>query len=597
MKLGSALHYRYEVDGLRALAVVPVILFHAESTTFSGGFVGVDVFFVISGYLITSILLSNGDNFSIKNFFERRARRLLPALFFVMTISIPAGWYWMVPDLLENFGQSLISTSLFSNNILLWITTDYFGIEGRFKPLLHTWSLSVEEQYYLIFPILYSIYLKFGRSALLHVLILIGCSSLLMSFLLQNRYPTAVFYLLPFRAWELIAGALCAYAPTHQLSRVVSEVGGAIGLSMIIFSVFIFDSATALSTTYLMIPVIGSAFIILCSNKGTFVGKLLSIRPLVLIGTISYSLYLWHQPIISFIWIRKFESPDFVDQMYILILSLLFAYPTWKYIEKPYRNAVSSRNFVWTFVLIGAFLIISGLVLHFSKGHLGYRANAFNSESGGSRSDNSKYSLVPFRYLNSNFIDDKKLNVLVLGNSYARDFINSGLENGYFSNSEISYTDKVPICVESETSLSRSLAERIAETDVLIFGSPTIDLSCWRNDFSVFERLGAKRIVVIGTKNFGWNMNAVHLLDPEVRFQYEAEIMNEYVMLNNAHRAALPPEVFVDMMDAMGGADGTILVYTEERKLISWDQSHLTRAGAQWVGRRLFDHPLLRDLK
>ena len=148
--------YRPEIDGLRALAVIPVILFHAGFDLLSGGFIGVDVFFVISGYLITTILIDDLENkrFSIINFYERRARRILPALFFVMLLCIPFAWMWMLPDALENFGQSLVSTSLFSNNILLMLTSaDYWELKAVYKPLLHTWSLAVEEQYYIIFPI------------------------------------------------------------------------------------------------------------------------------------------------------------------------------------------------------------------------------------------------------------------------------------------------------------------------------------------------------------------------------------------------------------------------------------------------------------
>lgn len=147
------MHHRNEIDGLRALAVVPVLLFHAGFDTFSGGFVGVDIFFVISGYLITTIIIEDMEQkrFSIVNFYERRARRILPALFLVMLVCIPFSWFWMLPDPLENFGQAIVATTLFSNNILLYITSGYWELASEFKPLLHTWSLGVEEQYYVFF--------------------------------------------------------------------------------------------------------------------------------------------------------------------------------------------------------------------------------------------------------------------------------------------------------------------------------------------------------------------------------------------------------------------------------------------------------------
>ena len=158
--------YRPELDGLRALAVLSVILFHAEFEVFSGGFVGVDVFFVISGYLITTILIDDIENkrFSIVNFYERRARRILPALFFVMLVCIPFAWIWMLPDPFENFGQSIVATTLSGNNILLFLTSGYWDLAAKFKPLLHTWSIGIEGQYYIFFPLLFVLIWRFGQS-------------------------------------------------------------------------------------------------------------------------------------------------------------------------------------------------------------------------------------------------------------------------------------------------------------------------------------------------------------------------------------------------------------------------------------------------
>ena len=165
--------YRAEIDGLRALAVLPVILFHAGFELFGGGFVGVDVFFVISGYLITSIIISEmgRDNFSLINFYERRARRILPALFFVMLVSIPFAWFWLTPGDLKDFGQSLIAVATFSSNILFWIESGYFATASELKPLLHTWSLAVEEQYYILFPLFLMIFWNLPKKYLLLLLI------------------------------------------------------------------------------------------------------------------------------------------------------------------------------------------------------------------------------------------------------------------------------------------------------------------------------------------------------------------------------------------------------------------------------------------
>jgi peptidoglycan/LPS O-acetylase OafA/YrhL len=197
--------YRAEIDGLRALAVLPVILFHAGFEWFSGGFVGVDVFFVISGYLITTIIISEmaDGKFSIINFYERRARRILPALFFVMAACLPFAWFWLAPTHLKNFGQSLAAVSTFSSNILFWWESGYFDTAAELKPLLHTWSLAVEEQFYLLFPLLLMITWRLGVRWILTLLALLFLCSLALAHWGAYNYPTASFYMLPTRGWEL----------------------------------------------------------------------------------------------------------------------------------------------------------------------------------------------------------------------------------------------------------------------------------------------------------------------------------------------------------------------------------------------------------
>ena len=210
--------YRAEIDGLRALAVLPVILFHAGFELFGGGFIGVDVFFVISGYLITTIIISEmGEGkFSIVNFYERRARRILPALFFVMAVCIPFAWMWLSPFDLRNFGQSLVAVSTFSSNILFWLESGYFDTASELKPLLHTWSLAVEEQYYIIFPLFLIATWQFGHIWILALLSLIFLVSLGIAQWSAVNAPSAAFYLLPARGWELLIGVFAAFYLKHR---------------------------------------------------------------------------------------------------------------------------------------------------------------------------------------------------------------------------------------------------------------------------------------------------------------------------------------------------------------------------------------------
>ena len=210
--------YRPDIDGLRALAVVPVLLFHAEVPGFSGGFVGVDIFFVISGYLITRIILRDISlqRFSMLSFIERRVRRILPALYLVMIACIPAAWFLMLADDFENFGQSTLATVVSANNVLIWLTSSYWGIASDFKPLLHTWSLGVEEQFYLGYPLLLLMLSRFRRSATAWVMAIVWIASIISAQVLLDRAPSAVFLLLPFRMFELLTGALLAWWETRR---------------------------------------------------------------------------------------------------------------------------------------------------------------------------------------------------------------------------------------------------------------------------------------------------------------------------------------------------------------------------------------------
>ena len=204
--------YRPEIDGLRAFAVIPVVLFHAGFEMFKGGYVGVDVFFVISGYLITSIILKEMElgTFSITKFYERRARRILPALFFVMLVCLPFAWIWMMPEQLRSFSQALFAVSIFSSNILFWLKVNYFAASSELNPLLHTWSLAVEEQFYILFPLLLLFLWPLGKKKIFLILIIITFISLLISEWGSRNHPIANFYLAPARAWELLFGALGA---------------------------------------------------------------------------------------------------------------------------------------------------------------------------------------------------------------------------------------------------------------------------------------------------------------------------------------------------------------------------------------------------
>lgn len=380
--------YRREIDGLRAVAVLPVILFHAGFEMFRGGFVGVDVFFVISGYLITTIVLAELDKgiFSIVNFYERRARRILPALFLVMAFCIPMAWFSLLPRDMKDFSQSLIAVSVFASNVLFWRENDYFETTSELKPLLHTWSLAVEEQYYLFFPLFLMLFWKFGRRSIYIALGLVLVASLSVAQWAAYARPVGAFYLLPTRGWELLIGAFVAFYMTEPNRRkfggVVHEAAGWSGIAMILYAVFFYSNATPFPGLFALVPTLGTALVILFSGQQTVVGRLLSNRVFVGIGLISYSAYLWHQPLFAFARYKSAVEPGHLMFVAMSLLTFSLAYLSWKYVEAPFRAKKRfTRGFVFRFSLIGnlSFLVV-GFVGHQTEGFRGrYPEDLLNS--------------------------------------------------------------------------------------------------------------------------------------------------------------------------------------------------------------------------
>jgi len=375
----EAMDYRREIDGLRALAVLPVILFHAGFETFSGGFVGVDVFFVISGFLITTIILAELEQgkFSIVNFYERRARRILPALFLVMLVCIPFAWFWLLPSDMKDFSQSLVAVSVFASNILFWRESGYFDTAAELKPLLHTWSLAVEEQYYVIFPLFLMLFWKLGKRWILVTLGLVFFVSLALAQWAAFAKPDAAFYLLPTRGWELLIGAFAAFylskANRKEFGKSVSEIGGWLGVAMIMFAVFAYSKTTPFPGLYALVPTIGTALIILFATQQTTVGKFVGNKAFVGVGLISYSAYLWHQPLFAFARHKGLTEGSHIAFLLLSFLTLILAYLSWKYVEAPFRRrSIISRRLIFSFGFVFTLFFIC-------IGYIGYVKNGFES--------------------------------------------------------------------------------------------------------------------------------------------------------------------------------------------------------------------------
>jgi peptidoglycan/LPS O-acetylase OafA/YrhL len=379
-----AIKYRPEIDGLRALAVLPVMLFHAGIPGFEGGFIGVDVFFVISGFLITSIIRRQQQlgSFSLARFYERRARRILPALFIVLLTCLPFAWLWLLPEDLSSFGASLWSVMLFGSNLHFYSESGYFNAAAELKPLLHTWSLAVEEQFYLLFPLLLA-FLARRERWLKPAIALLIIGGFAFSLWLTTENPALAFFGAQARAWQLMIGALCALLP---LQREAWRWATLAGLSGLLASLALTHSATAWPGLAALLPTLSSALLCWASRPGQPGFAVLSHRYLVALGLMSYSAYLWHQPLLAFARHRAIGEPPQALLVALLLLSLGLAYVSWRWIEAPFRRPkqVSVR---WLYTASGfcaLLLAAAGVAAQKSGGfpqRLGPGATALRSQA------------------------------------------------------------------------------------------------------------------------------------------------------------------------------------------------------------------------
>lgn len=355
--------YRADVDGLRSIAVISVILFHYFHRSFPGGFVGVDVFFVISGYIITSVILNDIGKgiFSFSNFYERRIKRIIPCLLLVIAFSFAAAHFVFLPADYKIFTQSAIYSSLFSANIFFWMQSGYFDTASHLKPLLHIWSLGVEEQFYIIFPVLLFIALRFGRNAATSFVFLVFTASLCVSIWGTADHKDAAFFLLPFRAWELALGSLLALLAPRlpQLPPNWAKFVLFAGLGAILLAVFRYSSATVFPGIAALLPCAGAALAIY-AGQHSFSFNILEFRPLVFLGKISYGLYLWHWP--PYVFLIYMEG-DLQPIHYLMLGAITLGAATISYFafEMPIRrNRSMAPKYVFASAALATVTLIAG---------------------------------------------------------------------------------------------------------------------------------------------------------------------------------------------------------------------------------------------
>jgi peptidoglycan/LPS O-acetylase OafA/YrhL len=448
------LTYRPEIDGLRAIAVGVVILYHSEISIigyepFKGGFIGVDIFFVISGYLITSIILKElvtTGTFSFKHFYEKRVRRILPVLLFVMLVSLPFAWEYLLPSSFIDFSKSILYSLGFSSNLYFHFSSQEYGGLDKIIPFLHTWSLSVEEQYYILFPIVLLITFRYFRKYLIHILILGFVISLGLAEWSSRNFSSVSFYFLHTRMWELLAGSILAFFEItlghRSKNKILNLILPSIGLLLIGHSILFFNDEMFHPSFYTLSPIIGVCLIIWFSSKNELITKILSTKLFVGIGLISYSLYVWHYPIFGFIRINGLVTGSIIGKLTLIPLIIFLSILSYLIIERPFRNQKLSFNLIIIFLSIMFFIIIifnikiikgngfESRFEHLKKINQNY--NLDNSYLGKTRMNNSQQNLIDF--------DVKDLNIVIIGDSHGGDLFNSlNLNRNFFNDIKFYY--------------------------------------------------------------------------------------------------------------------------------------------------------------
>lgn len=381
-----SLTYRPEIDGLRAIAVTAVILFHSQLVAIPGGFVGVDIFFVLSGYLISALLLQEmaAGTYSLRGFYQRRVRRIAPALVAVLLATSIAAWAVMIPSQLKAYSTTLLSVILFISNLVFGAKKGYFQPSEEEAPLLHTWSLAVEEQFYLLFPLLLWLMVRRAPQRVGLMVAVLFAASLGLAEWGWRHHPDINFFFTLSRFWELLAGTATALwlrrgwvGPT---GRAAPEALALVGLALILAALMLQSETTPYPSVAGLVPVGGTVLLILYARPGTWVARLLTLRPMVGIGLISYSAYLWHQPLFALARVQALEGPSTGLMVGLTLASFALAALSWRYVEQPFRRKAgrwlpaTHRLFQTTAAAALGLALIAGLGMVSNGNNAGWRA-------------------------------------------------------------------------------------------------------------------------------------------------------------------------------------------------------------------------------
>ena len=510
--------YRPEIDGLRGIAVLLVVAYHFQINLFLGGFIGVDIFFVISGYLITSIIqteLENSDKFSFKNFYIRRIRRLAPAFLIMILCSLPIAYFTLMPALLIEYSKSILHAVIFVSNLFFYNSEIEYGLEdGLFQPILHSWSLSIEEQFYIFFPLIFFIIYKFKKKYILFFILTVSVFSISLSIYYLN-HPNLVFYSIQFRIWELLFGAGLGFIKFNgvklNLKKIFLSILRVLSLLLIFLSLYL--GYHKIFFPFNVIPAVaGTGILILICNKNDFIGKILSSKVFVAAGLISYSLYIWHFPILAFNTISELN----INQGILFATSLLIAFISYQLIERPFRNE-NIINLKYLIIFISTILTIIILFIYLVFKSDGFKDRYFiekiNLDNLAYIAERDKVALSLGYPEFDNFTDNKDNNILIIGNSFGQDlFYSLKLNQELFIDYEFSFLRTQIYCLKDFVK-TKSLCEekttklqtmKISNADVLILSSrwKEKDLEHINSILNQLKTLNKKIVVVSPSPEF-----------------------------------------------------------------------------------------------
>jgi len=618
MNLQISKDYRPDIDGLRALAVLIIVFFHAGFSWATGGFVGVDVFFVISGYLITRNIIYEIEKgtFSFSAFYIRRIRRLFPALFFTASLVLIMGYLFFSASDFERLGHSLLYAILSVSNFFFWNETGYFNAASEFKPLLHTWSLSIEEQFYLIWPALLLI-LYFIRKRYVAIAFFIAAiiSSLYLSSIFMEKQPEAVFFLLPFRIFEFSIGALCVWLNLiRPKNRFIKESLTVIGLGCILWSTLAFSDRTIFPGYSALLPCIGAALIIY-SGRSSLSNIFLSNRPAVKIGLISYSVYLVHWPIIVFYKYWIFRPISNLESILLIFASFILGYLMWKFIEQPFRfkkgSGNSGRLLLWFALPASILLFISANVWM----HRGWPSR-FPPEYSMSQEElvaNRERYFNGVRQNDNNFLKGERnyKKVIVMGNSHSIDLIYALKENGsklnitHLGTSYLCYNFGTPIKAKNKkfcyNKLRKNLADKhwaTADAVYLHDHWPLLNAKDLEKRLKEIREITDAPIYVFGPKMI-YRKPIPQIVSSHLRMssinQYSKKLeKKERIITNKAIKKVIESEkikdlFFVDVLKTQCGDsyENCNIVSPSNYKFLYFDYGHFTLEGAKEFGEKL----------